>query len=642
MRCFLDFETRSIADVTEVGADRYAADPSTQAVCFAYAFGEEPVELWKRGEPLPGRLLKHMAEGGDMVAHNAPFDMLIWNLTLNSGVEWKPEQTICTAAKCRAANLPASLDKVAEYLALPFQKMTEGKLLVARLSHPKTLEPLTWNEDEKTLGRMYLYCKYDIETTRCLDKAVPDLSESEREVWCLDYALNRRGIAIDKELCAAGHKMAEAYKAELNAKIGPLTGGAVTSLTQVANIKKWAESQGANLNAIGKKEVSDALLNVALPVAVAEVLLLRRDFSKTSATKLRTILGCLGAGVRAKSQFIYHGAATGRWAGTLGQFQNPPRFPRGLDVGRAIAAIKAGDVEAIKGLGFNPLTAVSGCIRALIVAGEGKLYGADFSSIEARVLAWLAGQNDMVERFQNGEDVYCYAASRIYGKPVTKKDEQERMVGKVAVLALGYGGGYRAFEKMGAVYGVKLDEERARATVASWREANRRIVSFWGEVENSARVALEFPGRAFSAGERSRGVRFCLKGGVLLCKLPSLRVLSYSRPEVTTAVKFGKKVRQISYMGKQAGKAVFMRNETYGGSLVENITQAVARDCMVEAWKNIVKAGYKPVSTIHDELVSEKEGGSVEEYCELMTRPISWAPGLPLAVEGWSGERYSK
>ena len=643
LNLYIDFETRSALDIGDVGVDKYVNHSSTEAICFAWAIGDAEVQLWKRGEELPEEIGNHLASGGNFVAHNAGFDALIFNKTFWPHNQVQPEKMVCTQAMCRAANLPASLGKAAEFLALPFQKMTEGKLLVKRLSRPKSIEPLTWDENPAALERMYEYCKMDVKTLAALYSAVPCLSDEERAVWIEDHKINRRGIRLDRPLVENGQKLVSTFKNELDARIPVLTGGAVRSCTEVKKITEWAQGRGAKLEAIGKKDIVEALEG-DLPEDVRQVLLLRKAFAKTSASKLGTMTACMADDGRVRDQFVYHGAGTGRWSGRLAQIQNLPRIPEKFPMAAVLDAIRAGDASAFGLLGYTPSEAVSAALRAFIIPEDGKvLFGADFSAIEARVLAWLSGQNDIVARFAAGEDIYCYTASKIFGRPITEEDDKERLIGKVAVLALGYQGGVGAFDNMAKNYGLAVDHKLRRVIIDGFRSANEKIVSYWRKLEEAASNAVEFPNASHPVGVLGRHVTFRMRGDTLTIQLPSGRVLSYPKASKQIVAKFNMVRNQVVYKGGLAGRVGMFDVSLYGGLLAENVTQAVSRDCMVEAMKKVTGAGYLPIATIHDEILSEGEPQRPSErYAELMTMPIEWAPGLPLAVKHWKGPRYVK
>lgn len=655
MKLYLDFETRSTIDLEARDTDNYTSHPTTEVICLGYAFGDESVQIVKLGERIPDRLLHHVASGGEIVAHNLAFDAAVWNNVLSRDFRYrdntpafpviKPEQSICTAAKCGHANIPRSLKRAGEFLNLPFKKLDVGQVLINRLSRPKSINPLVWDTRADALEAMYEYCKQDVETCRSLDKTLPDLPPSERRVWELDYTINARGLRCDLEFVRNSVRIVSEHKAELDRQIKAATGGLVNACSEAKKICAWATNQGFDIESLAKNDLAQAL-DKNPPTHVADVLRMRQAYAKSSTAKLGRIVDSVSPDGRLRGQFQYYGAATGRFSGRGAQPQNFPRLKRGVDESLDIVSkVLVNDAEGIKVQYGSPLDAVSSVLRCLIVAAPGKeLIGGDFSAIEARVVAWLAGQVDVLDVFRRKEDLYCYSASRIYGRKITPDDEKERFIGKVATLALGYQGSVGAFENMARLYGLNVPEAEAKKIVKLWRDTNPDIVRYWKNVENAAIAAVERPGCNFPAGRAGCLSLFRYDAPFLKVKLPSGRVLYYPRPEVTKAFKFGHYGKRLSYEGQVVGKVIIGKIETYGGSLVENLTQAIARDCMVESMFRVEERGWPLVATIHDELVAEVPAGSVKksEFAELMSASPSWAPDLPLSVESWTGPRYLK
>ncbi len=636
-RFYFDFETRSAVDLRDVGAFRYAEDPSTEALCMAYAIDDGPVQLWAPGK---GEL-SICDDSIIFVAHNIQFDALIFKRTI--GFEIPAGNMVDTMAKCHVCNIPAGLGSAATFLGLPYQKDTKGKVLIAKLSRPKSTNPLVWYENEEALSGLYEYCKQDVETLRSLDKALPDLNEKEKKVWALDWNINYAGMAIDRPLVDAAITVVAENKAGLDHKIREVTGGAVNACSEVKKLTEWIQANGGKADSLAKTALADALL-LPQPEPVKHALTLRQQYAKSSTAKLGAIVDCVSGDGRLRGQFVYHGAGTGRWSGRHAQPQNFPRLKCDADTARhTIEVIKAKDVETLEQINPSVLDAVSGVLRGVIVAEEGKhLVGADLSAIEARILAWLAGQNDVLDVFRSGADIYCYTAQRIYGRKIDKeKDKEERFIGKVAQLALGYQGAVGSFIRMASAYGAVIPEEKAQEVVDKWRDANPLIVWYWREIEKAAFDAMAWPKKAIPCGKVGRAIHFKFEDPFLKCRLPSGRVLYYPKPEVKEVVKFGKKQKALSYSGELTGKAGSHAVDMYGGKWAENCTQAIARDVMVEGMLRVAEKGLTIVGTVHDELIVEAPL-SVESIVEDMTITPSWAPGLPLAASGWTGERYLK
>ena len=371
---------------------------------------------------------------------------------------------------------------------------------------------------------------------------------------------------------------------------------------------------------------------------------------------------------RIRGTMQYHGAHTGRWAGRRVQPQNLPRPKRKQhEIEQAIGHMQWNDFDSIRAMG-EPLHVISDCIRSLIKAQDGNEFVAvDFSSIEARVLAWLANEPTALEVFRQGTDIYCHAATGIYGRTITEKDKDERQVGKVAVLALGYGGGVGAFQSMAQNYGVKVPDREAEKIKKAWREAHPNTRGFWDQLETAAIGATDNPGDIVVA---NRYISYRRKGSFLQCRLPSGRLISYPYPKTEICGHYMEegrlvKVREAdlrrdpkyltmsdksktwekrTLFHRHRTNAAFVQRSTYGGSLCENVVQAVARDLLVEAIRRFEEAGHKVVLHVHDEVVVEtkRDTLSVEEAEHIMSIVPSWAEGCPIDAEGWAGERYRK
>ncbi len=334
---------------------------------------------------------------------------------------------------------------------------------------------------------------------------------------------------------------------------------------------------------------------------------------------------------------MYHGASTGRWSGRHFQPQNLPR-PAFKNTDVCIELFQYQDAQLLEVIYNDAMEALSSCLRGMLCAPKGKrLMVSDYSAIEARVLAWLAGQQDVLEVFQHHGLLYEHTASRIYGIPLEKITEEQRVIGKVATLALGYQGGARAFQGMAQVYGVEIETDLADRIKNDWRKANRNIVQFWWNIEKAAIQATQNPNVCF----HYRLIHFRTLHPYLFCRLPSGRLLAYYQPRI---IEGDFKAEQLSFMGSHSVTRQWERQKTYGGKLVENITQAVARDLMAEAMLRIEAAGYEIVLSVHDELIAEASNGfgSVEEFQHLMCQLPDWAKGLPLKSQGFECQRYRK
>jgi DNA polymerase len=394
------------------------------------------------------------------------------------------------------------------------------------------------------------------------------------------------------------------------------------------------------MDGLTKNDV-DAALETTENETAKRILEIRKSLSKSSTAKYQAFLDAKGDGDRIRGCFMYHGAATGRWAGRIIQPQN---FPRGsfADLEPCIEMFKNGDLDGVKMMYGDPMIAASSCIRAMIVPADGcDFICADYSSIEGRVLAWLAGEESALDVYREGRDPYKVAAAAIYHTTYDGVDKAQRQIGKVSELACGYQGSTGAFNMMAAAYGVKVPEAEAKRIVDSWRESRPRTVQFWHELEHACRMAVDSPGQKF----RYRDVQFIVHKGMLVLRLPSGRCLRYANPRFEPKeMSWGEVKNVIAFDGVSSTTRKWSTQYLYGGLLAENVTQATARDLLVGGLFAVERAGYPVVMHVHDEMVAEvPEGfGSVDEFERLMCSLPDWAEGLPLKAEGWRGKRYKK
>ena len=674
----LDFETRSSADLKKVGLHVYAAHPTTSVLCAAYAFGdEEEIYLWHPGMHPPVRLLAHVAAGAEVRAWNAAFEFQIWN---NCCRDWPPlkiEQMTCTMVQSYAMGLPGSLEGGAAALGITEQKDMAGGRLMIQMSKPKTEDPLTWWDGDERFARLYEYCRQDVRVERAASKRLLPLSPYEKRVWQLDQRINDRGITVDVEAVKRAIALVDAEKARLDAEMRAITGNRVAACSAVQQIKDFLEFYGVTGDGLDKAAVAGHLSMDLDPVA-RRVLELRAEAGKAATSKFGPMVASAGADNRVRGCFQYSGANTRRWAGRRIQLHNLKRPTIKNHVVEAIindisAGASAAEIDMCYG---SPMGLLGDCTRSFLTAAPGhELLVADFSAIEARVLAWLSGQENILEVFRNGQDIYKIAAAAIFGAAPDKISDEQRQVGKVAVLALGYGGGVGAFQTMAKSYGVRMEpaygylmdvaspEQRARAkemwaatkieeisekefiaselTKVFWREANPRIVDYWSELEIAAISATLNPGQFFGNGN----VRFKKAGSFLWCQLPGGGVICYPYPEVKEVkTPWGTPKQGFTYMAEDGTSRKWMRFTTYGGSLAENITQAVSRDLLADAMLRLDAAGFSIVATVHDEIICEMPIGvaALQNMIAAMTENPKWALSLPLKASGFVSRRYRK
>lgn len=670
-----DFETRGTIDLKDVGVDVYSRHPHTVPWCLGYAFGGEAPEIWMPGQPCPERVRQHIESGGVFVAHNAPFELAIWNNIMVPRHGWprlSPKQVRCTMAMAYAMALPGSLEKAAAAVGISEQKDLAGGRLMMQMAKPRLLpkpgttdpagqdswenqKPQWWDEPNK-LAALYEYCKQDVRVERELEKRLLALSPSEQTVWKLDYDINQRGVYIDRAAIKAAIAVVEREADRLNGDIRSATGNFVGFTTEVARITEWLRTRGVRLDGVAKADVLDLLANAELPDDCRNVLRIRQEAGKSSTAKLKKMLSAVSADGRIRNTTQYHGAGTGRWAGRRIQ---PHNMPRGTisapEVNHLLNLLPIiATAEWIRYANFfhgSALDVISSCLRGFICAAPGHdLISVDFANIEGRVLAWLAGEDWKLGAFRaqdngTGPEIYLVAAKMIWGLDFTK-DDPERQHGKVAELACGYGGGVGAFQTMAKTYLVKVSDTLADEIKTRWRKRHPATVQYWYDLEYAAKAAVLNPGEPFGAGPDKRRVAFKTKGSFLFCRLPSGRILCYPYPKIKpTETPWGEMRDQLHFMGVNE-KNQWVEMHTYGGSLSENVTQAVARDLLVEAMQRLTAAGAKVVLHVHDEIVIEVPKTSpahAQAEAQRITAVVpAWTAGLPVSTKGWRRKRYGK
>lgn len=697
---FIDFETRSEVDIKTAGADVYARHPSTDVMCMAFCFEKGPVQLWApqgRGE-LPCLalfdLFNHIRAGRKVVGHNiGGFDLQIWNyvFTKNDGApELKIEQIVDTMAEAYAMALPGSLENAAAAVGLEQKKDMAGNRIMRQLSAPRAKGPCTeclgnqyridgdsvslWNDmdckhcngtaDEtiwhtpesapEKFERLYEYCMQDLEVTRELYKRLMRLSPQEQKLWQLDWKINQRGIQIDLPAVKSAIEIVKIEKERLDLEMREVTGNKVAVCNAVGQLKDFLAHRNVHQSGLAKADVLLLLADSSLPRDVRRALELRQEAAKTSTAKLEAMMNgaCSDGRVRGTTQ--YHGAATGRWAGRRLQVHNLPKPMINASCANEILdglPTKAPhhNRDMLTMLYGSPLSIISDCLRGFLIAKPGhELIAGDFSSIEARVLAWLAGQQSILDIFASHGKIYEHQAAAIYGVSINEitKADPRRQIGKVAVLALGYQGGKGAFQVMAKGYGVKVSDDEAEKIKNKWREANPAIVRFWYALEEAAIKACLAHGKTIVAGAYGREIQFRVNGSFLWCKLPSGRVLCYPYPKIQEfETPWGSLKEGLTYMGVSSLSNKWERQKTYGGSLAENVTQAVSRDLLAEAIFRLEENGHRVIMHVHDEVVIESPlemNVSLKQIENIVSTVPAWAAGLPMSAEGFHGKRYRK
>lgn len=641
----IDLETLGHVDIKRAGGYRYAE--TCEILLFAYAYDDEPVEVidMASGEEIPRFVLADLLSPDVLkTAFNAQFERTVLTHYLRKqellpADEWlDARQWQCTMVLGLTLGLPGSLAWLGEVMGLAEdeKKMAIGKKLIREFCTLKKGHK-TPAEDPENWKLFIEYNRRDVEAERTLRKRLWKYlpSKEEHELYALDQRINDRGIKIDTNLAKAAIKInAEMYD-EVMAKAKAITG--LNNPSSGAQLKLWIQ-----LNE-GLSEPPASLTKTTIPELIKnarrdstkEALKLKLQLGKTSTAKYETMLDALCDDGKVHGLLQFYGASrTGRWAGRLVQVQNLPRcYLSPLDEPREI--LKQGDRDIFEAIYEDVPDTLSQLIRTAFIASEGcRLIDCDFSAIEARVIAWLADESWRQDVFAAQGDIYCASASQMFGVPVEKHgiNGHLRQKGKIAELALGYQGGVGALKAFGADK-MGLSEADMQEIVEKWRESSPNICALWRGVENAAKRAINAKGRTI---ECCHGIAFQVLDDILFVRLPSGRKLAYPKPEIDDE-------GHITYMGVAQVSRKWKRLETYGGKLVENITQATARDCLAEAMMRLDKAGYRIVMHIHDEIVADMpEGqGSLEEVEEIMSQPIDWAPGLLLNAEGWE-DRYFK
>ena len=659
----IDIETRSSVDIGKAGAYKYAQSPDFQILLFAYQMGEEPVEIidLANGERLPNELVAALSDP-DVIKHayNAAFE---WYCLNRAGFETPINQWRCTMAHGLYCGYAAGLDATGKAIGLPQdkQKLATGKALIRYFCVPckptRNNGNRTWNQpwhDPKKWDLFKEYCKQDVVTeheilARLKQFPVPDAEEQQ---WQMDVLMNAYGVRVDTDLIDGALYIDGISTQKLTDEAVRLTG--LANPNSAAQLVPWLNDHSRKspedpdvFQDIQKATVTEALGKPdEFPEEVLQMLRIRQQLGKTSIKKYVAMDTAKGEGDRVRGLTQYYGAnRTGRWAGRLVQMQNLPRnYIKTLDYARKV--VKAKNYDGLKLLYGNVPDTLSQLIRTAFIPSEGhKFVVADFSAIEARVIAWLAGEQWVNEVFATHGKIYEATASQMFGVPVDKiaKGNPEyalRQKGKVATLALGYQGGTSALIAMGALQ-MGLTEDELPDIVQRWRQANPRIRDLWYAVENAALAVMQT-----AQPQAIYGLIFALEGDLvygqsfLTVQLPSGRKLYYPKPFLKEN-QFGKLALHYYTVGQQTRK--WEVASTYGGKMTENIVQAVARDCLAVTLERIVAKHLQVVFHVHDEVIIDAPmETTVDEICGLMAEPIPWAPGLILKGAGFESNYYMK
>lgn len=688
LKATVDFETRSEAELLDVGAWVYSLHPSTQPLCFCWRlphWEEGRVEDWWPDFPelgivgarQPQELFDWIAAGGLVEAHNAFFERSIWKNVMATRYGWPevPHQAWrCSAAKASAHSLPRKLEMLCLALGTQQTKDTAGGKVMLKMSKPKRplkrdvvayaavhgidLKVTHWKDVAEEMPVLWLmtkellhvalipYCRRDVLAEEACSAQLRDLSPAETDVYLMDQAINERGVQIDQVAVETALDLVGNVFKDLNAELVEITDNEVQKATQRARVLNWLHERGVPIANTQGDTVDEWLKRQDINPKAYRVLELMRALGRSSTAKYEAMQAWADPqDWRARGMLLYHGAGTGRWSGSGPQ---PHNFPRGNIKNMALVweTLQTMDVELIEALYDDLMTALSHALRGAIVAAPGKrLIAADYAAIEARVVMWLADEEEALDVFRSGACIYMAMASEIYKRLINDKVKHfaERQMGKQAILGLGFQMGWKKFVATCAKYGIFISDEFAENVVNIYRTKYRRVQKMWWD-QNEAAIEAVRTGRTIRCGK----VQWRTVGKFLHCKLPSSRLLSYFDPRIVKKPMpwdYMDMRDALTYMGVDPYTKKWRRQDTYGGMLVENIVQATARDLMAEAMLRCEESGvYKVVLSVHDELITEVDigVGSKKELEAIMSEVPDWAKGCPVTAEGWEGPRYKK
>ena len=644
---FIDIETYSSVDLRAAGLYPYVEADDFEVLLLQYAWGDDLVrcidltdrldedEMYDLQDVLDG-----LQDPGVLkIAHNNAFERTA--LGKHLGRYLPPEQWHDTMILAAMNGLPMSLEAAGEALGIELQKLKEGTALISYFCKPckptiangGRTRNMPWHAPDKW-ERFKAYGVRDVEAMRQIYRRLQrfPIPEWERRVWCLDARINERGVLVDRDFAEAAIAVDDAFREEHTAEMQQLT--RLDNPNSVAQLKEWLEMVGVSVDSLNKATVADLRKEVPDPTT-RRVLELRQLLGKTSTKKYQAMTSAAGKDDRIRGLLQYYGAGrTGRWAGRLVQVQNLPQNHLD-DIGLVRELVKDRDLATLEMCFDNVPDVLSQLIRTAFVAKPGHTFlVSDYAAIEARVIAYLAGEQWRMDVFAQGGDIYCSSASQMFKVPVVKHgvNGHLRQKGKIAELACGYGGGVGALKAFGADK-MGLTEAEMQDIVTQWRAASPTIPKFWRDTENAAKQALANPGRTFTL---PCGVKYMRDADALRCRLPSGRILSYWGARLDND-------GNICFMGQNQTTRKWEKTDTWGGKLVENIVQAYARDCLAVALLRLDEAGYAITFPVHDEIIAEApEGSRWEDMAEIMGRPIDWAPGLLLRGDGYETKFYMK
>jgi len=661
----LDFESRSVCNLITDGTYKYAAHPTTDISCFSWCIGDGPVSVWYNWEPLPEGLLAAVEAGLLIAAWNANFERLMWNMVLiRYGAPALPiNRFYCVAANARARGYPGKLEKAARFAGLGVDKDMEGYRLMMKLCRPRRIEEdgtIVWWEDYNDLIRQGEYCAQDTVVERAMSVLLMPLSEQELADYWLSEEINDRGILVDRELATAAVVGAESEKLTSDDIIKKLTDGdddtghGATACTQVQRILKWVEEEWKPLTglklvdgewkqmpSLAKSDVLDALQEDDIPPHVADVLELRLENSKAAVSKFAAMLNKSDEAGCVRGLFVFHGAGPGRFTSFGLQVQNLVRESN-LE---AIPILKKYGMKGLAMMG-EPVKILAQMVRPAFMAAPGKtLLVGDFSQMQVRITAWLAGQQNLLQLFRDNKDVYCAFGSIAFGRPITKADIIERFVSKGCILGLGFGGAEGALARTLKKENIILPFSELKEHKETYREVYPEIKQLWYTLRDATLLAMFSRGTIVPVGP----VSYMYDGEHLWCRLPSGRLMCYPYARVVQD-DYGDCIEyRRGNRSPKSGVMDWPVERLWYGTFTENLAQAIEFDLMISAMRKL-RARYAermPVRIhVHDEIVPEvlieESEELLPEFLALMAEGEEWSEGLPIAVEGHITQRYVK
>lgn len=714
--CSHDFETRATENLKITGLDRYARHKHTSITKLCWRLDEDPVSRFSPGDKDPLKLLDHIENGGRMDAWNSPFEIGIWSHVIpRQFPHWpipKLEQFHCTMARAQALSLPASLDQCAVAVNVPFRKDRAGYNVMMKTCRPVKAwrdnpvgEPI-WEEDPELMRQLGEYCAMDVIVEHAIGKRLAEQSPRERKIWIFDRRVNERGILIDVPKAQAAIKIVDQEKVRLSAELKELTQGAVKTANSQQQMLKWLNANGCeDLTNLKRRPLSrlirtDRFAHSNDPdiLKVKRVLEIRLEIARASTAKLNAMINCMDEDHRCRGTLGYHVATTGRWGARRIQ---PHNFPRPIqdakgkpimserDIDEVMSILGSpNDGELIRLTYADPMPAIATVLRGMLIAAPGKRFiGGDYTGVENRTLAWLANETWALEEFRkldagHGVDLYKLAYSRAFNVPIESVTPEQRLIGKVMVLACGFAGAVGAFIGMADNYDncipgdiartVKQTADKyvweetqarypkeklwqfglpvetwtgIRVVVDAWRTAHPNITQSWWDWKDATLDAVQQPKTVVKVGK----LQFLYNGHFLFIRLPSGRLLAYARPFIhweEFKYKDGTTTKkpQVYYWGQGKKSRKWEKRKLTPQIISENVTSGTARDVLVDGMLRLEDRGYTIPLHIHDEAVSEVDidFGSPEEFKLILCDSQPWLNGLPVAAKTWVGSRFQK